>query len=52
MRRQVVGGSSDCHNFLHAFLWENGGPMVVLNTLVAPGLKFKLTNAFNINNRG
>jgi probable HAF family extracellular repeat protein len=49
---QVVGGSSDCHNFLHAFLWENGGPMVDLNTLVAPGLKFQLTNAFNINDRG
>ena len=51
-RGQVVGGSSDCHNFLHAFLWENGGPMQDLNTLIAPGSAFQLTNAFNINNRG
>ena len=33
---QVVGTSSNCHVALHAFLWENGGPMVDLNTLVAP----------------
>ena len=51
-RGQVVGGSSDCHNFLHAFLWENGGPMQDLNTLIAPGSGFQLTNAFNINDRG
>ena len=35
-RGQVVGGSSDCHNFLHAFLWENGGPMVDLNAVAKP----------------
>jgi probable HAF family extracellular repeat protein len=51
-RGQVVGGSSDCHNFLHAFLWENGGPMQDLNTLIAPRSGFQLTNAFNINDRG
>jgi len=51
-RGQVVGGSSDCHNFLHAFLWENGGPMQDLNTLIAPGSGWQLTNAFNINDRG
>jgi probable HAF family extracellular repeat protein len=51
-RGQVVGGSSDCHNFLHAFLWENGGPMQDLNTLIAAGSAFQLTNAFNINDRG
>lgn len=49
---QVVGGSSDCHNFLHAFLWENGGPMVDLNTLIQPGTGYQLTAAFNINDRG
>jgi probable HAF family extracellular repeat protein len=47
-----VGGSSDCANFLHAFLWENGGPMIDLNTLIAPGSGYQLTNAFNINDRG
>jgi probable HAF family extracellular repeat protein len=51
-RGQVVGGSSDCHNFLHAFLWEDDGPMVDLNTLISPGSGVQLTNAFNINDRG
>lgn len=49
---QVVGGSSDCHNFLHAFLWEESGPMLDLNTLIAPGSGVQLTYAFNINDRG
>jgi probable HAF family extracellular repeat protein len=52
VRGQVVGGSSDCHNFLHAFLWEDDGPMVDLNTLISPGSGVQLTNAFNINDRG
>jgi probable HAF family extracellular repeat protein len=51
-RGQVVGGSSDCRNFLHAFVWEEGGPVLDLNTLIAPGSGFQLTNAFNINDRG
>ena len=51
-RGQVVGGSSDCRNFLHAFLWEEGGPMFDLNTLIPPGSGMQLTNAFNINDRG
>jgi len=51
-RGQVVGGSSDCFNFLHAFVWENGGPIQDLNTLIAPGSGWQLTNAFNINDRG
>jgi probable HAF family extracellular repeat protein len=51
-RGQVVGGSSDCFNFLHAFIWETGGPMVDLNTLIPPDTGFQLTNAFNINDRG
>jgi probable HAF family extracellular repeat protein len=51
-RGEVVGGSSDCRNFLHAFVWEEGGPMLDLNTLIAPGSGFQLTNAFNINDRG
>lgn len=49
---QIVGGSSDCSNFLHAFVWEEGGPMLDLNTLIPPGSGLQLTNAFNINNRG
>jgi probable HAF family extracellular repeat protein len=49
---QVVGGSSDCRNFLHAFVWENGGPMRDLNKLIRPGSGLQITNAFNINDRG
>jgi len=49
---QIVGGSSDCHNFLHAFVWEEGGPMLDLNTLIPPGSGLQLTNAININDRG
>jgi hypothetical protein len=33
-------------------VWEEGGPMLDLNTLIAPGSGFQLTNAFNINDRG
>ena len=51
-RGQVVGGSSDCHYFLHAFLSEDGGPAVDLNTLIPAGSGVQLTNAFNINDRG
>jgi probable HAF family extracellular repeat protein len=51
-RGQVVGTSTDCVNALHAFVWEEGGPMLDLNTVIAPGSGFQLTNAFNINDRG
>jgi probable HAF family extracellular repeat protein len=51
-RGVVVGGSSDCVNFLHAFVWEAGGPMRDLNKLIRPGSGLQLTNAFNINDRG
>jgi probable HAF family extracellular repeat protein len=43
-RGQVVGGSTDCSNFLHAFLWENGH-MMDLNSLVAAGSSFAWTQA-------
>jgi len=36
-RGQVVGGSTSCKAFLHAFLWEGDGPMLDLNKLIAPG---------------
>lgn len=52
-RGQVVGGSSDCVSaFLHAFVWNGSGPMLDLNTLIAPGSGLQLTNAININDRG
>jgi probable HAF family extracellular repeat protein len=51
-RGQLVGGSSDCSNFLHAFLWEEGGPMLDLNTLIPPGSGVQLLEAININDRG
>jgi probable HAF family extracellular repeat protein len=36
--RQIVGGSRIDSTTVHAFLWENGGPMVDLNSLVLPAL--------------
>jgi len=36
----------------HAWLWENGGPIVDLNTLVPPGSNLTLEFAQNINDRG
>jgi probable HAF family extracellular repeat protein len=52
-RGQVVGGTSDCvTGFVHAFVWEEGGPMRDLNKLIRPGSGLQLTNAFNINDRG
>ncbi len=49
---QVVGGSSDCANFLHAFVWQKSTGMLDLNKLIAPGSGLQITNAFNINDRG
>jgi len=51
-RGRVVGGSTDCVNFLHAFVWDEDTGMVDLNTVIAPGSGFQLTDAFNINDRG
>jgi probable HAF family extracellular repeat protein len=51
-RGQIVGLSSDCFNSLHAFVWEEGGPMLDLNTLIAPGSGWQLTRAININDQG
>jgi len=56
-RGQVVGTSENQTLCLvptgeHAFLWENGGPMVDLNTLVPPGSSLQLTFALSINDRG
>jgi probable HAF family extracellular repeat protein len=51
-RGQVVGTSTDCTIPLHAFLWEKGGPMLDLNTLIPPGSGWVVANAFEINDRG
>jgi probable HAF family extracellular repeat protein len=52
-RGQVVGATSPCGGqFAHGFLWENGGPAVDLNTLVAPGSGLSLVGPLYINDRG
>ena len=54
-KSQVVGESSpSCFNdpTVHAFLWENGGPMVDLNTLIPPGSGIDVAAADSINDRG
>jgi uncharacterized membrane protein len=50
---QVVGlsGPNGCITVL-PFLWEDGGPMVDLNTLVPPNSGIQLQEALQINNRG
>jgi probable HAF family extracellular repeat protein len=57
LRGQAVGTSEDQTLCLvptggRAFLWENGGPMVDLNTLIRPGSSLHLTFAFAINDSG
>jgi probable HAF family extracellular repeat protein len=51
---QVVGLSdAACDGtVLHAFLWEDDGPPVDLDTLIAPGSGLQLTQAVSINDRG
>jgi probable HAF family extracellular repeat protein len=56
-RGQVVGTSEDRAHMLigvgeHAFLWEDGGPMVDLNTLIPAGSSLTLTYAVAINDSG
>ncbi len=50
---QVVGlsGPNGCTTVL-PFLWEDGGPMVDLNTLVPPNSGIQLQEALQINNSG
>lgn len=52
---QIVGESSPtCFSApeVHAFLWENGGPMVDLNTLVPPDSLLGSAGGVAINDRG
>ncbi len=54
-RGQVVGESSpSCFGAAvqEAFLWEDGGPAVDLNTLISPSSGLKLLGASSINDRG
>ena len=50
-RMQVVGNSGpDCGT--SAFLWEDGGPMVDLSTLVSPSPGFSTLGVIDINDAG
>jgi probable HAF family extracellular repeat protein len=49
---QIVGASTDCSNFLHAFLWEKGLPMIDLNSFVPASSNLTLIAATLINDRG
>ena len=50
---QVVGLSAKGTCCIqHAFLWEDGGPMVDLNTLIPPKSSLSLNWAYAINDRG
>ena len=53
-RGQVVGGSGGpfCATNQRAFLWEDGGPLVDLNTLIPPGSPLHLAFPETINDRG
>ena len=52
-RGQIVGQSlSDCWIDSRAFLWENGGPMVDLNSLIPAGSGVVLEEPQYINERG
>jgi probable HAF family extracellular repeat protein len=49
---QIVGDAGACGIGGDAWLWENGGPMVDLNTLAIPGSGLHLADARLINDQG
>lgn len=52
-KSQVVGHSGACDfSTIRATLWEDGGPMIDLNTLVPPGSDLHLLIAYSVNDRG
>jgi probable HAF family extracellular repeat protein len=52
-RHQIVGGTFIFGGFdLHGWLWENGGPIVDLDTLILPGSGLTVFAGNLINNRG
>jgi len=52
-RRQIVGTLFDNNgNEIGGFLWEDGGPMADLSTLIPPNPDLQLDHAFQINERG
>jgi probable HAF family extracellular repeat protein len=51
-RGQVVGAATDCSHQLNAFLWEQGGTMVDLNTLIPSTPGVVLNHGLYINDSG
>ena len=49
---QIVGDAGVCFVGGDAWLWENGGPIVDLNTLALPGSGMHFADAKSINDRG
>ena len=49
---QIVGVSSPCGQSGHGFLWEDGGPIVDLQTLVLPGSDVTIGETLFINDAG
>ena len=49
---QIVGDSGNCSGFNRGFLWENGGPIVDLQTLVLPGSDVTIQETNYINDAG
>jgi probable HAF family extracellular repeat protein len=53
LKGQVVGASTNLSGeWIHAFLWENGGPIIDLNTLIPLDSGVQLFSAPDINDRG
>ena len=51
-RGQIVGTSTNCTEYLHGFISENGGPATDLNSLVQPGSALTIREGDFINDRG